>query len=75
MGLMIVCPITNQVKRYPFEVDIPKHLKVTGVVLADHVKSIDWRSRNAKFVCALPDVVLESVLEKLGTLFDLTTPK
>ncbi len=68
VGLAIVCPITNQVKGYPFEVDIPKGLDVTGVILADQVKSLDWRARNARTVCRLPQGTVDDVLEKLHTL-------
>ena len=44
-GLAIFCPITNQVKGYPFEVKLPAGLKVTGAVLSDHVKNLDWKAR------------------------------
>ncbi len=68
VGLVIVCPITNQVKGYPFEVVIPAGLSVKGVVLADQVKSLDWQSRNAQLICALPSNVVAEVLAKLKTL-------
>ena len=73
VGLAIVCPITSQAKGYPFEVDIPMGHRVGGVVLSDHVKSLDWRTRNAYLACTLPDQVVESVLSKINTLFDQTT--
>ena len=44
VGLAIMCPITNQSKGYPFEVALPKEAKVSGVILADQVKSLDWPS-------------------------------
>src|SRR3954454_18410008 len=53
-GLAILCPITNQIKGYPFEVILPSELAVSGAVLSDQVKSLDWRVRNAVFICALP---------------------
>lgn len=68
VGLAIVCPITTRAKGYPFEVEIPQGLGVNGVVLADHVKSLDWKSRNGQVVCQLPDNVVEDVLRKLNTL-------
>ena len=68
VGLAIVCPITGQAKGYPFEVDIPPGLEVYGVILADHVKSLDWRARNANVVCPLPTKTVNEVLEKLGAL-------
>jgi mRNA interferase MazF len=68
VGLAILCPITSQVKGYPFEVAIPSGLKLTGVVLADQVKNLDWRVRKAEFICKLPRKATEEVLRKLGTL-------
>lgn len=61
VGLAIVCPITSKVKGYPFEVVIPPKMKITGAILADHVRSIDWNARNAEFVCALPEVTMNEV--------------
>jgi mRNA interferase MazF len=72
VGLAILCPITNQIKGYPFEVVIPLGLAVTGAVLSDQVKSLDWRARMANFVCALPPATIEEVLQKLHTLVSLT---
>lgn len=68
VGLALSCPVTNQVKGYPFEVLIPKGLDVTGVILSDQVKSLDWRARKAEFICSLPEAVVEEVLQKLTTL-------
>mgnify|MGYP001052191720 CR=1 FL=1 len=68
VGLMICCPITNQQKGYPFEVALPDGVGVTGVILSDQVKSLDWRARQADFIIALPDDVVEDVLAKLRTL-------
>ncbi len=67
-GLAILCPITSQVKGYPFEVAIPSGLRLTGVVLADQVKSVDWRARDATFLAALPAHVIDAVLDRVGTL-------
>lgn len=67
-GLALICPITNQVKGYPFEVRIPPDLGVTGVVLADQVKSLDWRARQTELVTRLPETIVAEVLQKLGTL-------
>ena len=67
-GLAILCPITNQVKGYPFEVAISTGLGVTGVILADQVKSMDWRARHATLISALPANLLDAVLERVGTL-------
>src|SRR5215813_14686908 len=50
VGLALLCPITNQIKGYPFEVLIPQGLKVTGAVLSDQVKSLDWKARKAELI-------------------------
>lgn len=68
VGLAILCPITGQVKGYPFEVLIPDGLDAKGVILADQVKSIDWRARRAEPMCSLPSETVAEVLGKLGTL-------
>ncbi len=68
VGLVLVCPITNQVKGYPFEVDIPDGLAVSGVVLADQVKSMDWRARRIDRIVSLPDDTVNEVLRLLGYL-------
>ena len=68
VGLALFCPITNQAKGYPFEVAIPKNSKVSGVVLSDQIKSLDWQARNVEFIAKLPVSVIEEVLKKLKTL-------
>ena len=68
VGLAILCPITSQSKGYPFEVELPESRKLSGVVLSDQVKSVDWRARKADFVVKLPDPVVREVLQKLQTL-------
>ncbi len=70
VGLAILCPITNQSKGYPFEVALPKAADVTGVILSDQVKSLDWRVRKAEFKTSLPEEVIDDVLAKLGTLLE-----
>ena len=67
-GLAIFCPITNQIKGYPFEVLIPEKLLVKGAILSDQVKSLDWRRRKAELICVLPVETISEVLQKLGTL-------
>ena len=68
VGLLLACPITSQQKGYPFEVVIPQGLPVSGVVLADQIKSLDWRARNALFICSLPTDVVEELLGKASAL-------
>ena len=68
VSLAILCPITSQVKGYPFEVKIPEGLEVGGAVLSDQVKSLDWKARQAKFSCKLPTATYNEVVQKLSTL-------
>jgi len=68
VGLAILCPITRQIKGYPFEVLIPDGLAAKGVILADQVKSLDWRARRATLMCRLPPQTVAEVLGKLGAL-------
>jgi len=69
VGLMICCPITTMAKGYPFEVEVEGETKeVTGVVLADQVKSLDWQSRNASYAGVVSAQVLAEVRAKLLTL-------
>ncbi len=68
VGLAIFCPITNQIKGYPFEVVIPANSKVTGAVLSDQVKNLDWKVRDTELIVRLPASVTDEVLKKLKTL-------
>lgn len=70
VGLALFCPVTSQIKGYPFEVHIPAGQPVSGVVLSDQVKSLDWKARHATFCCAFPKETVQEVLNKLGTLID-----
>lgn len=71
VGLVILCPITTQVKGYPFEVVIPENPVVNGVILSDQVKSLDWKIRKAVFISKLPPATFNEVVPKLGTLIRL----
>jgi mRNA interferase MazF len=64
-GLSIVCPITNTHRDYPFHVAVHAGLRVTGFVMVEQVKSIDFRSRKAKRVGVAPAAMLEEVLSLL----------
>jgi mRNA interferase MazF len=63
-----MCPITSRKKGYPFEVDLPDDLAISGVVLADQVKSLDWSARDARVADSAPEPTTMQVLGKLGTL-------
>jgi len=68
VGLALLCPVTSQVKSYPFEVMIPPGLKIAGAILSDQVKSLDWKARQAELICTLPMETVDEVLEKITTL-------
>ena len=70
VGLALFCPLTNQSKGYPFEVLVPSDLPVSGVVLADQVKSLDWRGRRAEWICTLPTKLVAEVIQKLRVLLE-----
>ena len=70
VGLGLFCPITSQVKGYPFEVAVPQGLAVGGVVLADQIRSLDWRARKAELAGRLPADARDEVLGKLGALLE-----
>ena len=67
-SLALLCPITSQVKGYPFEVGLPSTGPITGVVLADQIKSLDWRARGARFETRCSNAVINEVIGKVGTL-------
>lgn len=55
-SLCVLCPITTQVKGYPFEVAVPSGLKTKGAVLADQIKSMSWTERGSQFIECCPDL-------------------
>lgn len=70
VGLALLCPITSQVKGYPFEVALPEGLPVSGVILSDQVKNLDWKARNAEKACSLPKEVIVMVLQRVKALIE-----
>ena len=67
-GLALLCPVTTAAKGYPFEVPLPQGGAITGVVLSDHIKSLDWRARQASLAAQTTPTVVEQVLEMIGAL-------
>jgi mRNA interferase MazF len=65
-GLALLCPITSRVKKYPFEVLLPLGSPVSGVVLADQIKSLDWGERRAELIGSAGRDLLEEVLGRLA---------
>ena len=70
VGLMLACPVTGQAKGYPFEVSLPAGMRTHGVVLSDHVKSLDWTMRKAKFVERVPRSTLLHILSRVELLLE-----
>ncbi len=69
-GLLIACPVTSQIKNFPFEVAIT-HKEIKGAVLSDHVKSLDWRIRKAEFIAKSSPEILQEVQENIGLLLKI----
>jgi mRNA interferase MazF len=67
-GLALMCPITSQVKGFPFEVTIPVGLPIIGVILADQIKNLDWQARKAEFIITLSIDITADVIAKITTL-------
>lgn len=67
-NLALICPITSRVKGYPFEIALPDSLPVSGVILCDHLKSIDWQVRRVDFICELPAEFARKVAHKTQLL-------
>lgn len=68
VGLCLCCPITSQVKGYPFEVKLPEGLEVAGVVLCDQLKSLDWKARGANLIGSLPGRAMKEIQGKILAL-------
>ena len=65
MGFAFVCPISNTQRKNPFYVVIPEKQAVTGVIMTDQMRSLDFRARKANFISECPDLVLEDVLRRI----------
>lgn len=71
VGLAIFCPITSKVKGYPFEVSLPPGFPISGVVLVDQVKSLDWQKREAEFIGKLDGMTIEKISGLLGKIIEV----
>ena len=69
MGFIFVCPISNTQRKNPFYVSIPKDEKVTGVIMADQLRSLDYRARNALFISQCPQELFQEVLARIKPIF------
>jgi mRNA interferase MazF len=70
-GLAVMCPVTNQQKGYGFEVLLPVAGRVRGVILADHLKNLDWRTRRAEYAGKVTPAVLRQVLDRISVLLQM----
>jgi mRNA interferase MazF len=69
--MLLLCPVTSQVKGYPFEITIPPGVPIQGVILSDQIRSLDWRARRAERVASLPEETIAQIIERLKTLLGL----
>jgi mRNA interferase MazF len=74
VGLALFYPVTSRVKGYPFEVLLPEGSGVTGVVLSDQLKSLDWRARKAMLIEPASPKLLVMVMARWLPLIDLDNP-
>lgn len=68
IGLALTCPVTSRVKGYPFEVPLVGIPGLSGVILVDQLRSLDWRARQAERAGRAPRHVLAEVLARLQPL-------
>ena len=68
VGLALICLITSQIKNYPFEVRLPEGFNVSGVIISDQIKSLDWKMRNVEFIDKVPNSIIVEVISKFRTL-------
>jgi mRNA interferase MazF len=68
VGLALFCLITSQIKGYPFEVPVPDGMNLAGAILADQLKSLDWKEQTVELIGRVSSDVISEVLSKLHTL-------
>jgi mRNA interferase MazF len=71
VGLAIFCPITSRIKGFPFEVILPPSISISGAVLADQIKSFDWKTRHTEFIEKIDDETMEKILELIGKIIEI----
>ena len=73
-NLAVLCPITRSTireQRSPFAIAIPQGLQIDGFILADQIRTMDWRAREAEFICSVPTETVDAVLERIGVLLKI----
>ena len=68
-GLALVCPMTNTNRDFPFHLTVPPDLGLTGFVMAEQVKSVDYLARNIRFISQAPTEFVYDVLDLIATFF------
>ena len=71
-SLAVVCPVTSHAKGYPFEVPVPPGQSIKGVVLSDHLKSLDWHQRKAQKTGRITASLLAQVRDRIAALLGLS---
>jgi len=71
VGLAIFCPITSKVKGFPFEVALPKNLPISGVVLDDQIRNLDWKSRNVEYISTIDTETIEKILGLIKRIIEI----
>ncbi|MBT2687778.1 type II toxin-antitoxin system PemK/MazF family toxin [Bacillus sp. ISL-47] len=66
-GFAAVCPITNTIRGWGYEVKLPEGLAFQGVILTDQVKSLDWQARNLRVRGHAPEEIVSDCLAKIHT--------
>jgi len=72
-GLLLACPLTSNVmvKGYPFAIETPADCSVSGVILADQVKSLNWKARKSSYICSVPESTMQEVLQRIRLIVGL----
>lgn len=70
-GLILACPLTNQVRGSPWEVVVPATCGVTGCVLSNHVRSLDWLARGVTFHGEAPAALMDEVLARIAAILQV----
>jgi mRNA interferase MazF len=65
--LGLFCPITSKIKNYPFEVKV-ENKNINGVVLADQIKSLDWKTREIEFIAKETSDKVNEIIDKINVL-------
>jgi mRNA interferase MazF len=61
-GLAIVCPITNTFRNIPFHIKVPENSSLSGYIMVEQIKSVDYKSRNVKFIEKAPQEIINEAL-------------